>query len=129
MRRTTLFALVVLAGCLSAKAQGNPCTNPHDPRVGIFNLTPSKNFEGNVSARYKPADRFVEALEAAFHGACVVRDVSVFDDQKNYPALNGSLLVFVDSAPSFKQQGVVAVSIEFSSVRGTSYTDRIVVVT
>ncbi len=128
MKSTTLFVLVVLAGCLSTRAQSNPCANPHDPRVGIFNLAPSKNFEGDVSARYKSADRFVEALEGAFYGACLVKDLAVFGDQKNFPALNGSLMVFVDSAPSFKQQGFVAVSIEFSAVRGTSYTDRIPVI-
>jgi len=129
MKRTTLFVFLVLAGCLSTDAQGNPCANPHDPRVGIFDLAPSKNFEGDVSVRYKPADRFVEALEGAFYGACVVRDISVFDDQKSYPTLNGSLVVFVDSAPSLKQQGFVAVSIEFSRVRGTSVADRIPLIT
>lgn len=129
MKRTGLFLFVMLVGCLSAKAQANPCTNPHDRRVGIFNLAPSKNFEGDVSARYKPADRFVEAIESAFYGACIVRDVSVFGDQKNYPALNGSLIIFVDSDPSFKQMGFVAVSIEFSAVQGASYTDRVPMIT
>src|SRR5579863_5972157 len=127
MKNTVMFLLSLLVGCISTNAQSNPCASPHALRVGIFNGSPSTYFECDMAERFKPVDHFVEALTRSFNGACVLTGTSVFDDEKNYPVLNGSILVIVSAMPSIKQKGFIAVLVEFSVARGASYFDRMTV--
>jgi hypothetical protein len=124
-----VLSFVALLCSASVKAQENACANPGAPRVVIVNLTPSKNFQGDLAARYEPVDRFAGTLGRAFAGACVVTDASILDDTKAYPSLNGSMLLLIQSDPSLKQERFVAVSIEFSVLRGMRVFDRMPVTT
>jgi hypothetical protein len=133
MRSAIMFLFALLISSVSARAQSSPvadpCVSPNALRVGIFNLAPSTNFDGDLAQRLKSSDRFTVALTKTFHAACIVTDASVFDDEKNYPTLNGSIFVMVNAVPSFRQFGFVAVSVDFAIVRGPSPFDRIPVVT
>jgi hypothetical protein len=127
-RNAIMFLAGLLLCALGTHAQTNPCADPHAPRV-LINNSSSKNSSAEVAARLEPVGRFSAALERQYYASCVVKDVAIFDDPKNYPMLNGSMVLVVNAMPSLKRKGFVAVSIEFSVVRGPDAFDRMTVFT
>jgi hypothetical protein len=128
MKALLTFSILLSCG-LATQAQTNPCADPHAPRVGFFNISSTTKTPPDITARLQQVGPLIDALERQFYASCVVKDVSIFDDPKNYPTLNGSLLLVISAMPSLKRRGFVAVSIEFSMVKGPDVMERMPVTT
>lgn len=106
-------------------SQDDPCANPKSPRVGV--LITSKEPVKQSPDMYEYLKRqndvdkhFQEALIKQLRGACIVRNVSVFDDPRNYPALKGSMMILISSRPSFQNPKIAAIAVELKASEGPS---------
>jgi hypothetical protein len=109
-------------------AQDDPCANPSTPRIAIIitSKEPSKSETGAydyLKRQYDVEKRLQEALTKQLAGSCVISDIAILSDPKNFPALKGSLTIMISSRPSFQNPKVAAIAVELSATQG-AYFDQ-----
>jgi hypothetical protein len=102
-------------------AEDNSCANPQAPRIGIITLSSngasnSANVLTAKSAEFE--NRLANQLIAQLNGICVVRDIKLFDNPANYPALKGSVLVHIAAEASLHYPKIAAIAIHLEAVQG-----------
>lgn len=130
--RTVLRETICLVALSSSflHAQSDSCANPSAPRIAIIitSAPPPKSVgdEYNYLKRaYDVESRLREALTKQLPGSCIVHDMAILSDPKNFPALKGSLVIMISSRPSFQNPKVAAVAVELSALQGAFFDQSV----
>ena len=91
-------------------AQNDPCANPKTPRIGVLTGEQPKSSDSDFVKR--------ELIKLLPPDSCLVRDVGVFGDPENFPALKGSMVLKISVLPSFKNPNVAAIAVQMEAVEG-----------
>jgi hypothetical protein len=101
-------------------AQNDPCANPKTPRIGVLTGEQPKSSDSDFVKRGAAVgNRFRdELIKLLPQDSCLVRDVGVFGDPENFPALKGSMVLKISVLPSFKNPNVAAIAVQMEAVEG-----------
>jgi hypothetical protein len=118
----------VLLGCclvglcfVDASAQSDACANPKARRFGVITLSEHpKSSDSDLMKRKASIElRFQNGLVKLLGpDVCLVRDMAVFSDPSNFPALKGSMVFEIQARPSLKNPKVAAIAVSISAVQG-----------
>lgn len=134
----TAILLWIAASGTFALSQTNACANPNAPRVGLFtmhnqapadpaspaNLIALLKREGAAEIKFR--DQLAQRLSA---GSCIVTNLDVFSDPKNFPQLKGSPSFKINAAPSFTNPNLFAIAITATAVQGPYAEDEFLMFT
>jgi len=114
---------------VSLRAQHDPCANPKAPRVGVL-LTLGEQPKSSDSDFVKRGAAFEsrfrdELIKLLPPDSCVVRDVWVFSDPENFPALKGSMVFEISVLPSVRNPKVAAIAVEMKAVQGAYFEQNL----
>lgn len=116
-----IFCIVTVGtSCGRLFAQSDLCADPRAARVGVFTTSGQpQTSDSDLVKRERNVERhFAETLIKHLVGLCVVRDIQVFSEPENYPALKGSMIIHIDASPSRKDANIAAIAVDMVANQG-----------
>lgn len=112
-----------------AAQQQSPCADPNALRIGIFTTVDAKSATGPLKREAVVEERMRKSLEKKLGSerVCIIENISVFDDPKNYPLLKGSMLMQIYSRTSFDRPAVSAITVTLQATEGPSFDQNLLI--
>jgi hypothetical protein len=132
--RILVATVAALATCIAAfGGTKDSCGNPTAHRVGFMTKTANASDPDYMRRIVEIEQRFRDAVVKELPSdTCVISDMSILSDAKNFPLLKGTTVITVSAIVSFHKENnpnVAAIAIDIESVQGPSWDQSLHIAT